>query len=115
MVTCKQLCVKALTLSVALVALAGSSSAQEIPGYDPAIQCKRIAEVSEKYSTVIYGACLDQEQIAYNALKPRWGSVPADVRQQCDQSGRVDAGALYTRLQTCVDQQMTATRSSRKR
>ena len=115
MVTCRQTCMKALRLPVALVALAGSSWAQEIPGYDPAIQCKRIAEVSEKYSTVIYGACIDQEQIAYNALKPQWGSVPADVRKQCDPTGRVDAGALYTRLQTCIDQELTATRSNRKR
>ena len=115
MVTCRQACMKALGLSVALVALAGASWAQEISGYDPAIQCKRIAEVSEKYSTVIYGACIDQEQIAYNALKPRWGAVPADVRKQCDQTGRVDAGALYTRLQTCIDQELTATRSNRKR
>jgi hypothetical protein len=114
MVTCKQACLKSLGVLVALV-LTGSSWAQEIPGYDPATQCKRIAEVSEKYSTIIYGACIDQEQIAYNALRPRWGSVPADVRKQCDPTDRVDAGALYTRLQTCIDQEMTATRSNRKR
>jgi hypothetical protein len=106
---------KALRLFLALVALAGASWAQEISGYDPAIQCKRIAEASEKYSTIIYGACIDQEQIAYNRSQPRWGAVPADIRKQCDPADHVDTGALYTRPQICIDQEMTATRSNRKR
>ncbi len=107
-------CTGRLGLAGALVVLAGTAVAQEIPQYDPAVHCKRLAEVSGKYSEVIYGACLDEEQVAFNALKPRWRTVPAPVRKRCDQLGRVEGAGLYTSLQTCLDQELSTNRFGQK-
>jgi hypothetical protein len=86
----------------AAMIFANSAWAQEMPRYDPVAQCKRIAGFGGSYSETTYGACFDQEQVAYDALKLRWTSIPIAIQKQCDRIGRFGGTAHTPRFKRAL-------------
>ncbi len=106
---------KTLGVASALIVVAGVAWAQETPRYNPVTECKRIAGFGGSYSESTYGACFDQEQVAYDALKPRWPSIPATIQKQCDRISRFGGHGSYTTLKACVEQELSAGRTNQTR
>ncbi len=93
----------------ALLCLSGGSAlAQEIPRYDPDGWCKRVAEMGGGSSEWMKQACLEQEQAAYDKLKPQWKDVPKKTRNWCDQVAKSDGRGSYAMLEQCVDMEFFA-------
>lgn len=82
---------------------ASSATAQEIPRYDPEGWCKRVAEMGGGSSEWMKDACLEQEQAAYDKLKPQWKDVPKKARNWCDQVAKSDGRGSYAMLEQCLD------------
>jgi hypothetical protein len=86
--------------SALLLTIASPAFADAVPRYDVASYCQTVSDVSGG-SAMIYNGCVDMEQIAYNGLKARWGSIPSRVRSYCDEVGRVSGGS-YSILEGCI-------------
>ncbi|MFG1418918.1 hypothetical protein V5F38_12200 [Xanthobacter sp. V0B-10] len=91
-----------------LILTATPAIAQEMPRYDPEGWCKRVSEVGGGSSEWIQGACLEQEQIAYDKLKPVWKEVPKKTRNWCDQVAKSGGRGSYAMLEQCVDMEFFA-------
>ena len=86
---------------------AGASESQprvsKLPFYEVEIRCDGIARGAGSRSA--YAECIYREQLAYDALKPRWASLPAATQVQCDQVARAESGiGSYATLNACVTQ-----------
>ena len=89
-----------------LLTVASPAFADTVPRYDVAGYCQTVSDVSGG-STMISNGCVDMEQIAYNGLKARWGSIPSRVRSYCDEVGRVSGGS-YSILEGCITMETEA-------
>lgn len=99
-----------ITAAAALIiSWAASTAAQDIPRYDPAIYCQKVADVSGGSS--IYNSCIEMEQNAYDKRKANWSSVSAKSRSYCDGVARVSGGS-YTLLDSCIDMESDASAST---
>jgi hypothetical protein len=101
----------ATAVSVALC-LAASAAHAEIPNYDPDKYCTRIASVGGSPSQSTKRFCLQQEQSAYDALKPKWESLPSAARLYCDRIARVGGEGSYHTLGFCITQETAAGKSN---
>ena len=95
---------------VALIALAPATGAiaQEMLRYDPEGWCKRVAEVGGGSSEWLANACLEQEQAAYDKLKPDWKSIPSKTRNWYNQVAKSDGRGSYALLEQCIDMEFFA-------
>lgn len=97
---------------VAVVVMASSSSLHAaeptLPHFDPAAYCKRVSEMVGQ-SAWMTKACLDQEQAAYDDLKPIWAGLPDPMKQTCQRQATI-IGRSYWFLKACVDQERTASK-----
>jgi hypothetical protein len=93
-----------VTLALVFLAHVSSATGQTSlpPRYDPEGWCKRVSEVTGG-SEWLKSACLEQEQTAYDRLKPDWNSVPAKTRGYCDQVARSSGRGSYALLEQCID------------
>ncbi len=91
---------KAVFYSALLLTVTSPAFGNTVPRYDVAGYCQTVSDVSGG-SAMIYNGCVDLEQIAYNGLKARWGSIPSSVRLYCDEVGRVSGGS-YSILEGCI-------------
>lgn len=82
----------------------------ELPRFDVEVYCKQVSEFSGG-SEQIYGFCFDEEQKAYNELKPTWGALPAKIRKHCSDVARF-AGDSYQLLGFCVDEEQKSADSN---
>ncbi|MGH0214428.1 hypothetical protein NKY66_10990 [Sinorhizobium meliloti] len=89
---------------------ATSTAAQDMPRYDPANYCQKVADVSGG-SSMIYNSCIEMEQNAYDKRKANWSSVSAKSRNYCDEVARVSGGS-YTILDSCIDMETDASAST---
>lgn len=78
------------------------------PRYDVEAHCKEVASFGGTYSASLDNACLDQEQMAYDALKADWTNVPTDARAHCDEVARFGGHGSYNLLQACIQQETKA-------
>lgn len=102
------------TLTIlALMALTLPASAQQVPRFDVEASCRNMAEMAGN-SEFMYGACFDQEQGAYNSLKPMWARLPGTMRSNCKDMAQM-AGGTYFMLKACVDQELDAMRANQGR
>jgi hypothetical protein len=92
----------------ALLAIAASPAIAEMPYYNVEAECQKIAAFGGAPSQTMLQACLQQEQAAYNALKPRWAGLPSDIRKHCDEIARFGGDGNYTMLQACIQQETAA-------
>lgn len=93
---------------ISTVIAASPVLAQEMPRYDPVGWCKRVAEVAGGGSSWLEKSCFDQEQTAYDKLKPLWGTIPTKTQKWCDQVARSGGRGSYTMLEQCVDTEFFA-------
>ncbi len=84
----------------------------EMPVYNVEAYCARIAAVGGSPSQSMKGACLRQEQGAYDALKPRWDSLSSSMRSYCDRIARVGGEGSFSMLGACVRQEEGAAQSN---
>jgi hypothetical protein len=87
-------------------------AAAVLPHYDVQAHCKKIAGFGGSYSEDMFNTCTDQEQQAYDALKPVWGGLPDTMRKHCDQIARFGS-ASYDMLKTCIDQEQDAKKNTK--
>jgi hypothetical protein len=99
---------------VAAVAFGATSSHAAMPNYDPAFHCARVASFGGAPSEVIRNTCLQQEQEAYNDLKPKWDGLPAALRAHCDRVASFGGGGTFVILKTCVEQELEAAQQNRQ-
>lgn len=99
--------------AAAAFAFAYASAAQaEMPDYDVASYCQRVSDAVGK-SEEIRHACLVQEQMAYDTLKPQWDALATSMRNHCDQVAR-SVGQSFEILKACVDQERQATKENQQ-
>ncbi|MFI5020763.1 MAG: hypothetical protein ACHQRJ_03780 [Alphaproteobacteria bacterium] len=96
-----------------LAVLAAAPALAEMPRYDVAAHCKAIAEVGGAPSEAIRQGCYQQEQAAYDALKPRWDQLEAAMRQHCDQIARAGGRGSYAILEGCIQQEIEAGKANK--
>lgn len=84
------------------------------PKYDVKAYCKSLAALGGAPSEMMYGACLNQEQSAYDGLKPSWSSTPESIRNYCDGLARLAEPGSYMMLSSCVQQETSARKSNSK-
>jgi len=89
-----------------------SAAHAEMPHYDVERYCTEIASLGGSMSQMMLQSCYTQEQTAYNALKPRWDSLPEAMRTYCDQIAAVGGGGSYMMLESCVKQEESAASSN---
>lgn len=102
------------TAAVLALLISVEAAAQEMPRFDVEKACDEMARISGPRSEFLYNGCFNQEQTAYNALKPVWGGLPAAVRATCEEMTRL-AGQTYFLLKGCVDQEMSAREANKDR
>lgn len=83
--------------------LSSAALAQDMPRYDPEGYCKRVAQAAGGESEWLKKACFDQEQMAYDKLKPEWTKVPAKTQRWCDQVAKAGGRGSYVMLEQCLD------------
>ncbi|RVH69248.1 hypothetical protein CN198_14295 [Sinorhizobium meliloti] len=93
-----------------LIQWAAPTGAQDMPRYNPADYCKKVADVSGG-SSMIYNSCIEMEQNAYDRRKANWSSVSAKSRNYCDEVAGVSGGS-YTILDSCIDMETDASAST---
>ncbi|MCL3883668.1 hypothetical protein [Marivita sp. GX14005] len=77
------------------------------PRYDVDTHCTTIAEFGGTYSAEMYNYCVESEQSAYNALKPQWDTLPAQVQAHCNKIASFGTPS-YEMLEYCVKEEMSA-------
>jgi hypothetical protein len=103
----------AAAMVIAAMAVAGASSARaEMPNYDVEGHCKQVGDAVGG-SEEIRQACLQEEQAAYDKLKPKWDGLPTAMKNHCDQVGRA-VGESFEILQACVEQEIQATKANQQ-
>ena len=96
-----------MVAALAALVSAPSWAQADVPRYDPAAHCKRIASIGSS-SAVIERTCLQTEQSAYDDLKRRWDKVPSETASHCDRIARVGGDGTYVILKTCIETETDA-------
>lgn len=100
-------------LMAAVIVLAGARpAAAEMPNYDAEAYCQHLGETVGD-SEEMRHLCLDQEQAAYDQLKPGWDGLPQSVRAYCDNLSR-ETGQSYEMLKLCVAQEGKAAKANQQ-
>lgn len=102
---------RAVFVSCFLVLVSAPAFA-EMPDYDVKRHCDRVSKMGGSQSQMLFNACFDQEQDAYNSLKPRWDSLPQSLRSHCDNVARIGGGGSFTMLGGCVQQEESAAKAN---
>jgi hypothetical protein len=103
---------KLLMLSVLLCATLPGDASAEMPNYDVDGHCGQVSSFGGSPSQMIKQACYQQEQHAYDGLKPTWDALPSGMQRHCDQVARFGGGGSYMLLAACVDQERAASDSN---
>ncbi len=90
----------------------GLAFASDIPRYDPESWCEEVASMGGGMSHTLKGACLQQEQTAYDHLKPQWADIPAATRSWCDEVARTGATGTYVLLKSCIQQELESRKAN---
>jgi hypothetical protein len=97
-----------IAVACGLFAASGEARSAQMPHYDPAVSCDAVARVGI-YSRMILNGCLQNEQNSYDTLSPRWSSLPADMRAECDTVARAaDSAGSYQILLGCVENEIAS-------
>ncbi len=87
---------------LATIVLAYPALAADLPVYPIDGRCQAHWPGDAKMQKV----CIRQQQASYDALKPLWISVPAEIAQHCQDEW--EKSKDYVILQFCVEQQVLA-------
>lgn len=79
-----------------------------MPRFDVEAHCKKIASFGGNYSAVLDKTCFDQEQQAYDRLKPVWPQLPDAVAAHCQKIAAFGGPGSYGLLEVCVSQETQA-------
>lgn len=101
--------------AVALLIGLSPAIAQGVPRYAIDDECKGIAGFGGSYSHSIYGACISQEQGAYDRLTAGWAAVPSEIQKSCDEISRFGGHGSYNILLTCINQELGAAQQNATR
>jgi len=101
-----------LMIATAISVFTISTAHAEMPYYDVDKYCKKIASMGGGSSQALLPSCYQQEQTAYNAVKPRWESLPAEMRTYCDQIAAFGGTGSYMLLESCIQQEEAAAGSN---
>jgi hypothetical protein len=104
---------KTLTAAAALLLVAGTAHA-EMPNYNVQASCTEVAELTGAFSETLMQGCLKMEQSAYNALKPTWDSLPAEMRTSCTEVAEITGHGSYSLLHGCVKMEQSASRKNQQ-
>ncbi len=97
-------------IMIALAMMLFATTANATPRYDVASHCKEVAEFGG-YSSVIYNACIEQEQTAYDSLKANWDNISSKTTSYCDEIACF-GGCSYTILESCIEQETGASNNT---
>lgn len=79
-------------------------AAGDLPDYAVQAHCEGVARLGGTLAQTMYAACIEQEQAAYDALRPIWASLAEAVRTQCDEITRFGgASGSFVMLRNCVE------------
>lgn len=79
-------------------------AAGDLPDYAVQAHCEGVARLGGTLAQTIYASCIEQEQAAYDALRPIWASLAETVRTQCDEITRFGgASGSFVMLRNCVE------------
>lgn len=82
----------------------GPQAAGGLPDYRVQDHCAGVARLGGSMAQTMYAACIEQEQAAYDALRPVWASLDETVRTQCDEITRFGgASGSFVMLRNCVE------------
>jgi hypothetical protein len=102
-----------IRLIVAAVSLLPWTAARATPPfYDPGAYCHQAARFAGTEQT--YAPCYRQEQAAYDRIKLYWDSLAVRSRAYCGAMSEA-VGSSYQVLETCLQQQGTATKDHESR
>lgn len=103
---------KTFAVALALGLTTAGAARAEMPDYDVNAHCKAIAAFGGAPSQTLLNACLQQEQAAYDHLKPSWDALPVAMREHCNSIARFGGPGSFTLLDACVDQENAAARNN---
>jgi hypothetical protein len=101
-----------MRLVLIAMVLGATPSYAEMPVYDVEKHCEKVGWYGGNLSPTARRGCVIMEQQAYDALKPRWDTLPAALRDHCDEVARYSGGS-YTSLQGCLRVKSDAERYNR--
>ncbi len=97
--------------TIAAVALALPLLANaEMPNFDVKAYCTRISGLGGAQSQAVMQGCFENEQAAYDHIKPVWDSLPSATRQYCNRLAGHNGS--YATLEGCVDMEKSAQQSN---
>jgi hypothetical protein len=101
---------RALLVLVAAGCLPASAALAEpvIPRFDVEQHCEAVASFGGTYSAMMDRACMQQEQGAYDGLKPQWPDLPETVRAHCTEVAAFGGPGSYLMLESCVHMELDA-------
>jgi hypothetical protein len=105
---------KVRILAAIALTVAAAAARAEMPDYDVKAHCQRISAIGGTPSQMILQGCYQQEQAAYDALKPMWDTLPAALRAHCDHIARIGGGGTFMILQGCIEQETSAAQQNDK-
>ncbi len=92
--------------SIALLSVGFTSLAHaDMPHYDVEAHCRSVAAIGGAPSQMILQGCYQQEQSSYNALKPRWDTLPGSLKAYCNDVATLGGDGSYMMLNGCVQQE----------
>jgi hypothetical protein len=82
----------------------------EMPDYDVKSYCARISSMGGASSQMVKQGCFENEQAAYNHVKPVWDSLSTETRNYCQRIAHYTGS--YAALEGCVDMEQSAQQSN---
>jgi hypothetical protein len=93
----------------------GPVLAADMPHFDVAAQCKKVASFGGPFSETTFAGCMEMEQSAYDQLKETWPNLNTSMKNQCSKIASFGGPGSYTTLQGCVEMEREAASSNQNR
>jgi hypothetical protein len=104
-----------LVAALASFTFATEGSTAPLPQYQVEKWCDDVAASTGPRSEVAYAGCIDLEQKAYDEMKTRWATMPAQRQKWCDEVARSTGNGSYLSLFGCAEQEERAAEQNAQR
>lgn len=97
-------------ISIAAIACLPLMAHGGVPDFDVKTYCNHIASLGGSSSQMVMQGCFQNEQAAYDRLKPVWDGLPQSTRAYCTRITKMSPS--YATLDGCVDMESSAAQSN---
>ncbi|MDB5600944.1 MAG: hypothetical protein JWN71_2988 [Xanthobacteraceae bacterium] len=101
--------------ALSILMLSSTANAQELPRFDVAQHCTKVANFSGTSSEMLRQGCFDMEQAAYDSLKLSWGTLTSSMRSHCVKVATFSLPGSYSLLQGCIQMETGAQEQGKSR